>query len=510
MFKYLFILFFPLLNLFSQSSIGNMSLNNMKVYANSNGLLFDSMGFQGLSMQNIGFLNGVGVWMSALDNNGELRVAAHQLGGINHEFWAGPLALNGGNSANEKDWDNTYYVTLKDVENHQLNFNENGYQMPQSIRNWPGSKGSPYAQILAPFVDYQTNDQIYAPEEGDYPYFQGDKLLYTISNDKFANHTYSNTQPLGVELHTSVYGFDTQDSILRNALLVRYIVYNRSNLSYNNFRFSVVNSFKIGQVENEYLGTDVKNKILFAYNDLDDATFQGQLVSLSCMALNNIINSTMYYNNSNDIINGMPVDAQDFQTLMSGKWKNGSSLKYGGNGVDGNSIARFIYPFDTDSDNNNLMWSEPLVGNTPGKRIGLLNFDSMTLNVGSFVYYDLLYNIVYEKFDNIKQISNNCLSIKRVLQDKEILNNKQILTQNCSNVKVYPNPLKSGGKIYFREVLENNTVIEILDMKGQLILQKNLDTTDKYIILPDSFVQGVHFLRLKKLNTIETYKIIIE
>jgi hypothetical protein len=311
-------------------------------------------------------------------------------------------------------------------------------------------------------------------------------------------------------LHTSVYGFDTQDSVLSNAILVRYIVYNRSNNSYNNFRFSVINSFKIGQIENEYLGTDVRNKILFAYNDFNDATFQGRLVSLSCMALNNTINSTMYYNNNNDVINGMPVNARDFNALMSGKWKNGSSLKYGGNGVDGSSNARFVYPFDTDSENNNLMWSEPLVGNLPGRRIGLMNFDSLSLSAGGFVYYDLLYSFVDEKFSNIKQIGDNCLRVKQALVDNKTLNNKLKTNKNRLNNTVYPNPLKSGGKLYFAEVLENNTIIEILNAQGQLVYQKNLDNTDKYIILPDSFVHGVHFLRMKKLNTIECYKIIIE
>ena len=498
------------MNLFSQGSMGDMTLNKVKVFANSNGLLFDSLGSQGLIKQGVGFSVGSGVWMSANDNNGDLRVAAHQLGGTNHEFWPGPLALNGGNASNSNDWDFTYSVTSKEVENHQLNFKKSEYQMPNSIRNWPGSKGSPYSQILAPFVDYQTNDQIYTPEEGDYPYFQGDKLMYSISNDKFANHAYSKTQPLGVELHTSVYGFDTQDSVLSNAILVRYIVYNRSNNSYNNFRFSVINSFKIGQIENEYLGTDVRNKILFAYNDFNDATFQGRLVSLSCMALNNTINSTMYYNNNNDVINGMPVNARDFNALMSGKWKNGSSLKYGGNGVDGSSNARFVYPFDTDSENNNLMWSEPLVGNLPGRRIGLMNFDSLSLSAGGFVYYDLLYSFVDEKFSNIKQIGDNCLRVKQALVDNKTLNNKLKTNKNRLNNTVYPNPLKSGGKLYFAEVLENNTIIEILNAQGQLVYQKNLDNTDKYIILPDSFVHGVHFLRMKKLNTIECYKIIIE
>ena len=178
MLKYLLILLCPVLNLFSQASMGEMSLNRMKVLANSNGLLFDSLGFQGLLYKNIGFSSGVGVWMSATDNNGDLRVAAHQLGGANHEFWAGPLAMNGGNSANSNDWDFTYSISSKEVENHQLNYNKNEYQMPNSIRSWPGSKGSPFAQVLAPFVDFQNNDLIYKPEEGDYPYFQGDKLLY--------------------------------------------------------------------------------------------------------------------------------------------------------------------------------------------------------------------------------------------------------------------------------------------------------------------------------------------
>jgi hypothetical protein len=139
-----------------------------------------------------------------------------------------------------------------------------------------------------------------------------------------------------------------------------------------------------------------------------------------------------------------------------------------------------------------------------------MNFDSVTLNAGGFVYFDLLYNIVDENFNNIKQVGDNCLRVKQTLVDNKILANNPKSIKNRLNNRVYPNPLKSGGKLYFAEVLENNTVIEILNAQGQLVYQKNLDNTVKYIILPDSFVHGVHFLRIKKLNTIECYKITIE
>ena len=65
------------------------------------------------------------------------------------------------------------------------------------------------------------------------------------------------------------------------------------------------------------------------------------------MALNKHIASSMYFENNADPINGLPVTAEHFMNLMQGKWKNGKTLNYGSNGVDGTGYARYVYPDTT-------------------------------------------------------------------------------------------------------------------------------------------------------------------
>lgn len=503
-----FVLFF---NLKSQDSIALLKINRFYGAINSNGFLFDSSNNSGLlNLSNTNFSSGVGVWMSANDNTGILRVSAHDVINKKHEFWQGPLALSTNVSANPTDWNKVYPINKTEVDEHKKNFNKSNYFITNNLLNWPGSSNPPYAKILAPFVDYQVNDQIYSPKQGDYPFFKGDGLIYSIANDNYEDHLYSNAQALGVELHTMIYGFSSNDSFLNKTILVKFLVFNRSNQNYSNFRFSNVINFNIGSEINEFLGTDVKNKVLFSYNDTSQATFSKKLVSLGCMAINKPISSTMYFNNDNDNINGVPTNAQHFQNYMQGKWKNNSNLNYGSNGVDGSGLAKFIYPFDTDDNNNNLMWNEESVGNTSGKRIGLINFEPEVLNSNSALEYEMAYFFVEDSFKTIKQISDFCLNLNQSLAKEKILQNTSNLTSKESFVQIYPNPLKNSGQLCFTETSLKSSAYKIYNSIGVCVAEFNLEENENCVKLPHNLEAGFYWVIDNNLNRNKNFKLIIE
>lgn len=496
----------------AQNSIASLNQNNLKGALNANGLLFDSANSIGLSTQRnnalFKLIKSAGIWISATDSLGNLHLAAHNINGNNHDFWPGPIDIQNGQSANPLQWNKVYPISKNEINFHKQNYKKGGYVASSNIINWPGSSSTNYLSPLAPFVDVTDNNKIYEPIKGDYPYINSDALVYSIYNDNFASHSYSNGLPLGVEIHTSLYAFNSNDSFLQNAVLARHIVYNRSQNNYKNFRFSNVINFNIGNIENEYLGTDVGTKTLFTINDTNEATFKNGLVSMGCMLINKPLNSTMYFKNSTDPIYGNPTNAIEFNHLMQGKWKNGKQLTYGSEGIDGVGKARFVFPYTSDNDNGNLLWSEQSSGTTSaGNRLGIMNTDSIKLNKGKFEVYDFVYFFVEKNNHDTKQINTFCRSLLNKLEDKNILKNNKNLILNTSKINIYPNPASRGEKITFDKTLENTCKISLIDNTGKVISEYNLDKNENSINLPRNLESGIYFLNIKTLNTNQIEKI---
>jgi hypothetical protein len=369
---------------------------------------------------------------------------------------------------------------------------------------WPGSAPDPYAKILAPFVDYQVNNQVYEPLKGDYPYITSDALAYSISNDRFGN-----SESLGMEIHTSMYGFDDRDSILKNCILVRYAVHNRSGKTYPDFRFSAVTHFRIGNFQNEFLGTDVRNQALFAVNDTGEATFSGKLVSMGCMLINRKLFSSIYFNDNADPISGRPVTDQDYYHLMRGRWKSGKQLTYFANGVDGTSPAKYVYPYDTDASHGDTMWSEESTLNQSGQRIGILNTDSTMFRSGAVQVYDFVYFFVDEKPYKIEQIGGFCLKLKAALGARNLLNidSKDLL--KTAKMSCFPNPVRGGEKLMITNVPESAVCLRLITLTGQEICKFDLDINADYVILPPDLPGGMYMVECKTLNTIHYNKLLV-
>ncbi len=457
----------------------------------------------------LNFADRIGVWMSASDSLGNIRVACHDITGFRHDIWPGPLSLANQQAADTLSWNKVYPMSAPIVSAHLANYQTSSYVPHPFISNWPGSGPAGYAKVLAPFVDNEINDQKYEPLNGDYPYIRSSSEVLAISNDRAAAHTFSGSLPLGVELHTSTMGFSSADTALKNCVMVRYIVFNRSNINYKNFRFSVALNFGIGQNDNEYLGTDVPNKTLFVINDTSEATFSGKLVSFGCMALNGRLSSTIYFENTGDPVNGRPVVDSHFVRLMKGCWKNGNRMVYGGNGVDASGNATsFIYPYNTDASQGGQMWNDN-DRYQPGKRYGLLNFDSIELKAGAVSSFEVAFFIVEENSFNIEQIGQNCLNISRALNTKNLLKNTQNEYVFVEKIDLYPNPSKPGDKLVIRGVEENPISMRVISSDGREILNLELHDSDKNIILPFDFTDGVYFLEYQTLNTKRYIKFVV-
>src|SRR5690606_22004211 len=128
------------------------------------------------------------------------------------------------------------------------------------------------------------------------------------------------------------------------------------------------------------------------------------------------------------------------------------------------------------------------------QRIGLINFDSIELKSGAAVNFDLLYFVVEKNNFDIKQISNNCLSIKQVLNTRNLLEIDKIQGKKSSEIALYPNPCKPGEKLMIKGGIESASNLRLLDGLGRELTELNLDNSDNSIILPNDLSNGVYYL----------------
>ena len=113
----------------------------------------------------------------------------------------------------------------------------------------------------------------------------------------------------------------------------------------------------------------------------------------------------VYFNNGiSSSINSDPQTASDYDNLLHGRWKNGQSMKYGGDAVStgtSDDDCTFMFPHDSDplhwGTNGTVpsvsadKWSEIVSGNTPGDRRGLVSSGPFTMEPGETNTFDLAF-----------------------------------------------------------------------------------------------------------------------
>ncbi|MEL6843219.1 MAG: T9SS type A sorting domain-containing protein, partial [Bacteroidota bacterium] len=120
----------------------------------------------------------------------------------------------------------------------------------------------------APWVDVDGDPTAYTPDQGDHPLLKGDAMVWWVFNDVGpdpSNDRYS-PNPLGVEVHAMVYGYDCPDTDLQQSLLLEYQVINRSNFSYQDVYLGQWTDFELGGFLDDYTGVDTTRGMFYGYN----------------------------------------------------------------------------------------------------------------------------------------------------------------------------------------------------------------------------------------------------
>lgn len=143
----LILLFHPL----SQSqTIEYLDINDIKASVSADGRLFRN-GFEIPKGSKRNTIREANLWLGAYDVQHDLKIAANTIRNQS-DFFYGPAAIDYNDSSYIKRYNRTWKINQTEINNHVRNFMTPGYQIPNSIKDWPGNGNTANgeAQLLAP------------------------------------------------------------------------------------------------------------------------------------------------------------------------------------------------------------------------------------------------------------------------------------------------------------------------------------------------------------------------
>lgn len=354
------------------------------------------------------------LWIGGLGRgDGNLRMAAMTYRQRGSDFWPGTLDIFDVSTDPSRceSWDKMFKVTREEILRQELSGN---VDLAKNIIDWPafGNASVPGASnqtnSLAPFFN---TDGVpgYNPYAGDYPVLddqrlaeknlpkdQPDQMIWFVYNDRGNVHSETGGIPIGLELQTTAFAFQTNDEV-NNMTFYRTTVVNRGLESLDKTYFGQWVDADLGNYSDDYVGCDVGRSLGYCYNgdDNDEGVlgyglnppsigvdfFQGP-VDTGGVELG--MGAFVYYNNNSDPVNGNPNNAIDFYNLLQGNWMNGVAMKYGGNGVNGTVNTKYMFDDGTNPATATLpRWNERSAGNQPGDRRFIQSAGPFTLLPGA-------------------------------------------------------------------------------------------------------------------------------
>jgi hypothetical protein len=562
--------------------------NNFRWTQTTNGSLFynESEGMQGMevpidSMNHTIFASTL--WLGGINSSNELKISFRRFCQNEnencYENW-GPLKLDGSLATSEEveDFNKIWFVTSEQIEAH-IAFGECvndpacneaieflNYEIPEDFTSWPAEGGLGFAENLAPYTDFNNNG-IYDPEEGDYPAICGDFSSYAIWNDLGANGASMDGDEVGLEVHTTVYGYEANEGSLFNTLLVQHKLINRGAFALTETYAGFWNDFDIGNYADDYVATDVERSMFYGYNGegFDNSSDAGPGYGFDVPAMGvKVLSGALTVPNGNDdaseyqefyanetsgygdgivdnerlgltksmahnILDGPiatlgPQSGTEYYQYMRGIWRDQTPQSYGGMGYNLSSsfMASYVFPGISDplfAGTNGIDPNYPLEGGWTEENEGFPAEDRrmvgssgpFTFAPGDIQYIDLAYIFARESFDEQETVIE---TLQRFADEVEGMQCEPLPAIVLSTDKsperkplqVYPNP--SSDSFSF-ELYENSGQLTLIDITGKVVLQQNLNSGVQHIEVT-KLSDGIYIIQVRSEQSIYHGKVIIE
>lgn len=455
-----------------------------------------------------------GIWLSARDNTGNLKVTAMSYRNEGFEFYPGPIDNVTGAIDDQTCTFYDHIWEVKDIE-VQEHISLSGSTLPiplhlinVNILNWPAKGSTHISEVtisddLAPFVDVNGND-IYDPEFGDYPKIQGDQALFWVMNDIGGPHEIYGGEALEVQVQMLAYAYS--DGLLSNTTIYECKVINKSFGNLNDFRFGLFMDPDLPPATSNYVGCDTLREASFAYL-ASPGTYNSPVSSVTL--LNQEMQSFNYFINGGIPGFNEPNNYQEVDNLLHALYPNGSPFSV--SGIAGSVPIRFMFPGNpndpTEWAMNNIPTAQPTDYRTL-QTTGIAALDAWTsFDVTWAVHASFPVN--YQAGTFYDQVAIEIDSIKNLFANFDEKYNYGHLTsiQNSTflerQISIYPNPSKDFIQV-------NSGDLELLMANVYSSQGKLIYSVPNKIIDVNSLKTGLFFLKLDFKSGSVTKKIIIE
>lgn len=196
------------------------------------------------------------------------------------------------------------------INNHLNSWMNSGYVPSQKITDWPayGNSALNSSPYMVPFYD-ANNDDVYSPENGDYPLHLGEESYSSVYNyDSLVNTNVINSDTRAIEVNYSAYQVNSPE--LENVTFIMHRVTNKSNEALFNFQWGLYTDFELGNANDDHVGTNVDKNLYYAYNSSDNDQSSGGVLgygdnppAVGIVSLNEALYTTnrVTFGGSNDV-----------------------------------------------------------------------------------------------------------------------------------------------------------------------------------------------------------------
>lgn len=514
-----------LLNItFAQINYRTLDQNNTSVLINNEGTVFKDLststaGYEVPNGSGLNTIYSTKFCFAGKESNGTIHSSLGGYPGLGTDVFKGPFS--GSTSYNSPEYQSVWGVSMWDIcqseidifktwwecSNGIITIGCEGMQEPfteiiDKIYNWPahGNVKQGQSYFMAPYWD-RNSDAVYNPNDGDYPLIKGCCAVYMIQNDDAGIHTYSGTQPIGIEIHYLFYQYSNWDYI-NDVTFVDVLTINKGATNYTEFSTGMVMDADIGNYSDDFSGSDSTNNLMLFYNgdNNDEAGYLIDPPAIGVVSLeNNMASCTPYIQN--------PITPNEIWDQMNGKktdgtdWLNSAGIP-----------TKYVY---SGNPTNPLEWNETSAGNMPGGRRSIMTNKHISFNSGDSIFesYAILYARNGNHLQNAQAIINYSISVKQFYTTESNLpciNGTFGLEEKVENnpISIYPNPTSGCFKIAQKSDL--GFAVEIYDYAGNLIMkQSTLHSTEMNIDL-SKYAKGLYIVKIT--NEIESFveRVIVE
>lgn len=465
-------------------------------------------------------------WFAGADSTGEIHFVQGGAPGLGSDVFNGPISDAA--TYNTPTYQNAWGSAMWEINQYEIDIFKTWWTACSSyspsvnlqdclnaatptieslerIDSWPAHGDYTQGQsfYLAPYYDYDGSGY-YNPEAGDYPIIKGCSAVYMIQNDAAQSHTYSDTDSIGLEIHTMFYQYQTWD-YLNDVTFVDIIAINRSNQDYSDFAHSVVVEANIGNNLDDYYGCDSTSNTMFFYNgdnnDEDALPYLGYGLNppaIGVVSLDQEMSSCVTYGSN---------------PTVSGKWNLMHGLQNNGADWLDNNLNATNYVF-SGNPNVSSEWSALNSAMPVGNAKGISSHNYGTLHSGDTLKQT--YAITYARNGTNLENVNNILSISSEIKSFYDSQNTAPCTgavlglseNKKDDFSLFPNP--STGKFTIRNNANVELKIRIYNSIGQMVKEVNSNNNTKVLIDLSNQSRGIYTVELISEKGVHNKKVVFE